>query len=80
MTSAMVNAPAYPEARADYAIEIAPYSLEVSPRRAVKTVAYNSQVPGPLLRFQEGRPVTIQVTNRYEKSGSGALAWSVSTV
>ncbi len=48
----------------DYTIEIAPYSLEVSPRRVIKTIAYNSQVPGPLLRFKQGRPVTIEVTNR----------------
>ncbi len=48
----------------DYAIEIAPYSLEVSPRRFIKTTAYNSQVPGPLLRFRQGRPVTIDVTNQ----------------
>jgi FtsP/CotA-like multicopper oxidase with cupredoxin domain len=50
-------------ADADYALEIAPYSLEVSPRRTVKTIAYNRQVPGPLFRFNEGRPVTIDVTN-----------------
>jgi FtsP/CotA-like multicopper oxidase with cupredoxin domain len=48
----------------DYTIDIAPYSLEVSRRRTIKTVAYNSQVPGPLLRFQEGRPVTIVINNR----------------
>lgn len=51
-------------AAADYAINIAPYSLEVSPGRLIKTIAYNSQVPGPLLRFREGQPVTIDVTNR----------------
>jgi FtsP/CotA-like multicopper oxidase with cupredoxin domain len=57
--------PATPnETAADYTLEIAPYSLEVSPRRELKTTAYNSQVPGPLLRFQEGRPVTIDITNR----------------
>jgi FtsP/CotA-like multicopper oxidase with cupredoxin domain len=51
-------------ADADYAVDIAPYSLEVSPRKIIKTIAYNQQVPGPLLRFKEGRPVTIDVTNR----------------
>ncbi len=51
-------------AAADYTVEIAPYSLEASKRRFIRTVAYNSQVPGPLLRFQEGRPVTINVVNR----------------
>jgi len=51
-------------AAADYTVEIAPYSLEVSAHRLIRTVAYNSQVPGPLLRLQEGRPVTIDVVNR----------------
>jgi len=47
----------------DYKIDIAPYSFEVAPRRFVKTIAYNQQVPGQLLRLREGRPVTIGVTN-----------------
>jgi FtsP/CotA-like multicopper oxidase with cupredoxin domain len=34
----------------------------------VKTVAYNGQVPGPLLRFKENRPVTIEVTNRTDRA------------
>jgi hypothetical protein len=41
-------------ADADYTIDIAPYSFEVSPHRTIKTIAYNQQVPGPLLRFKEG--------------------------
>jgi FtsP/CotA-like multicopper oxidase with cupredoxin domain len=49
---------------ADYIVNIAPYALEVSPRRLIRTIAYNAQVPGPLLRFQEGRPVTIDVVNK----------------
>ena len=49
---------------ADYTLEIAPYTFEASPRRFIKTVAYNGHVPGPLLRLKEGRPVTIAVTNR----------------
>src|SRR5580700_624054 len=48
---------------ADYTLDIAAYTLEVAPRRTIKTIAYNAQVPGPLLRFKEGEPVTIQVTN-----------------
>ncbi len=51
-------------AAADYSLEIAPYSFEVSPHRFLKTIAYNQQVPGPLLRLKEGREVTIDVTNR----------------
>jgi FtsP/CotA-like multicopper oxidase with cupredoxin domain len=49
---------------ADYSIDIAAYALEVAPRRAIKTIAYNRQVPGPLLRLKEGQPVTIDVTNQ----------------
>jgi FtsP/CotA-like multicopper oxidase with cupredoxin domain len=47
----------------DYTLDIASYSLEVSSHKFIKTIAYNQQVPGPLLRFKEGRPVTIDVTN-----------------
>jgi FtsP/CotA-like multicopper oxidase with cupredoxin domain len=49
---------------ADYTIDIEAYALEVSPRRNLKTIAYNRQVPGPLLRLKEGQPVTIDVNNR----------------
>jgi FtsP/CotA-like multicopper oxidase with cupredoxin domain len=51
-------------AEPDYSLTIAPYALEVSPRRFIKTTAYNQQAPGPLLRMKEGVPVTINVTNR----------------
>jgi FtsP/CotA-like multicopper oxidase with cupredoxin domain len=50
-------------AAADHTLEIAPYSLEVAPRRFIKTIAYNRQVPGPLLRMKEDVPVTIDVIN-----------------
>jgi FtsP/CotA-like multicopper oxidase with cupredoxin domain len=49
---------------ADYTIEIADYELEVAHNKTLKTIAYNRQVPGPLLRFKEGQPVTIDVTNQ----------------
>jgi FtsP/CotA-like multicopper oxidase with cupredoxin domain len=56
---------AQPDAKApDYTIEIAPYSHQLGPRTKIETVAYNSQVPGPLLRLHEGRPVTIEVRNK----------------
>jgi FtsP/CotA-like multicopper oxidase with cupredoxin domain len=51
-------------APADYTLEIAPYTLEASPKHRVQTVAYNSQVPGPLLRMREGKPVTLEIRNR----------------
>lgn len=66
MTAAYAGLPAAARAipSADYKLEIAPYALEVAPHRMVETIAYNGQVPGPLLRFREGQAVTIDVTNR----------------
>ena len=58
---------------ADYSIEIAPYTLELSPKHHIKTTAYNQQVPGPLLRFTEGKQVTIDVTNN--TSSSEVVHW-----
>ena len=48
----------------DYSLEIAPYSLQLAPKHNIRTIAYNQQIPGPLFRFQEGKPVTIDVVNR----------------
>jgi len=48
---------------ADIRLEIAPYTLEVSPKRHFRTVAYNGQVPGPLLRMREGQEQTIEIRN-----------------
>lgn len=46
-----------------HSLRIEPCTLEISPGVSVRTVAYNGQVPGPLLRLREGIPVTIDVTN-----------------
>ena len=43
---------------ADFTLDIAPYVLEASPKHRYPTIAYNGQVPGPLLRMKQGRPVT----------------------
>ena len=48
----------------DFAIEIAPYLLEASPKHRFQTIAYNGQVPGPLLRMPEGREVSVTVMNK----------------
>jgi FtsP/CotA-like multicopper oxidase with cupredoxin domain len=47
----------------DFRLEIAPVTLEFAPRHRLKTIAYNGQAPGPLLRLQEGRPVSIEIIN-----------------
>lgn len=48
---------------ADVTLEIAPLKLEIAPGKHVQTVAYNGRVPGPLIRWPEGRPITIDVLN-----------------
>ena len=64
VASAALAADAGQPSPADYTLDIAPYELEAGPHRTIRTIAYNGQVPGPLLRFQEGRPVTIDVRNQ----------------
>jgi FtsP/CotA-like multicopper oxidase with cupredoxin domain len=59
---------AAPDNSPDYRIEIAPITLELSPRRRLKTVACNGRVPGPLLRLREGRSVTIEVRNHTDRA------------
>jgi FtsP/CotA-like multicopper oxidase with cupredoxin domain len=60
------SAPAIPvgAAAADFTLEIAPYVVEASPKHKFPTLAYNGQVPGPLLRMTQGKPVTIDIHNR----------------
>lgn len=51
------------EPRADHTVRIAPVSHEIAPGKVIRTTAYNSTVPGPALRLQEGKPVRINVVN-----------------
>src|ERR1700677_401112 len=57
-------APAWAEAAPDVKLEIAPLELEIAPGKVVHTVAYNGRVPGPLIRWPEGKPIAIDVLNR----------------
>jgi hypothetical protein len=52
--SAVVPRPARSLDKADYTLEIAPYTLDISAKHSIKTIAYNGQVPGPLLRSRKG--------------------------
>jgi FtsP/CotA-like multicopper oxidase with cupredoxin domain len=47
----------------DYTLRIAATPIEIAPKRIVSTITYNGQFPGPLLRFKEGRPATIEIHN-----------------
>jgi FtsP/CotA-like multicopper oxidase with cupredoxin domain len=58
-------APSQPAAP-DFQIEISEAEWELSPKRKIKTAAYNGQIPGKLLRVTEGKPVTIGITNRLD--------------
>jgi FtsP/CotA-like multicopper oxidase with cupredoxin domain len=55
------------DAKPDYQIDISTTELELSPQRRIRTTAYNGQAPGSLLRLNEGRPVTVEVTNRTDR-------------
>jgi FtsP/CotA-like multicopper oxidase with cupredoxin domain len=53
-----------PSAAPDVSVEIAPYTLEASPKHHIRTVAYNGQVPGPLFRLREGIEQSVEIRNR----------------
>ncbi len=57
----------------DVTLEIAPYTLEASPKRHFRTLAYNGLVPGPLLRMREGQPQTIEIRN--QSAGAEVVHW-----
>lgn len=52
------------QAPADVHMEMAPLKLEIAPGKHVETIAYNGQVPGPLIRWPEGKPIAVDVLNR----------------
>jgi FtsP/CotA-like multicopper oxidase with cupredoxin domain len=47
----------------DYTLRIAASAVEIAPKRIVSAITYNDQFPGPLLRFKEGQPVTVDLHN-----------------
>ncbi|WP_263357614.1 multicopper oxidase family protein [Acidicapsa ligni] len=63
-TNRLLRAQAKP---ADITLEIAPIQLEIAPGKVISTVAYNGQVPGPLIRWPEGKPISIDVRNLTSK-------------
>jgi FtsP/CotA-like multicopper oxidase with cupredoxin domain len=54
-------------APADYKIDIATVTLDLSPHHKLKTTAYNGQVPGAVLRLKENQPITIEVANHTDR-------------
>jgi FtsP/CotA-like multicopper oxidase with cupredoxin domain len=51
------------EGKADHTLRIATGLVELAPDHIVSTTLYNDQFPGPLLRMEEGRRVTVDVYN-----------------
>ena len=49
---------------ADVSLTIAPLELEIAPGKMIHTIAYNGSVPGPLIRWPQGKPIMIDVLNR----------------
>jgi FtsP/CotA-like multicopper oxidase with cupredoxin domain len=60
-------APAAPPQRPDFTIEIGEVEWELSPKKKIRTAAYNGQIPGPLLRVSEDMPVTIEIGNKLDR-------------
>ena len=52
------------EPPADVSLTIVPLELEIAPGKTIHTVAYNGSVPGPLIRWPLGKPITIDVLNQ----------------
>ena len=52
------------EPPADVSLTIAPLELEIAPGKTIHTIAYNGLVPGPLIRWPLGKPITIDVLNQ----------------
>ncbi|MBZ5608303.1 MAG: multicopper oxidase domain-containing protein [Acidobacteriia bacterium] len=48
---------------ADITLRIQEVELELDSRHSVKTIGYNGQAPGPLLRVREGRSIAVDVVN-----------------
>ncbi|MGH9774967.1 MAG: multicopper oxidase family protein [Candidatus Acidiferrales bacterium] len=48
---------------ADYTLHINASPIEIAPQRIISLTTYNEQFPGPLLRFQEGKRVIVDVHN-----------------
>lgn len=56
-----------------FSLKIGIATIELAPGKSVKTVCYNGQVPGPVLRMREGIPVTVDVEN--ESTSEELVHW-----
>ncbi|GAA4478640.1 multicopper oxidase family protein [Gluconacetobacter asukensis] len=56
-------APVQPMTAQPITLRIAPTTVELAPGITRRVLAYDGQVPGPVLRLPEGRPAWVRVTN-----------------
>lgn len=56
-------AAAVPATPADITLRISEITADLGPGHSIKTLAYNGQTPGPLLRMTEGKQVSVDVIN-----------------
>src|SRR5690348_391472 len=47
----------------DYELRIQASTMEIAPKRIVSAITYDGHFPGPLLRFKEGRQITVDIFN-----------------
>ncbi len=62
-TPATSPTPSVQTGPANVTLRIATGLIELAPDHIVSTTLYNGQFPGPLLRFKEGEPVTVDIFN-----------------
>jgi FtsP/CotA-like multicopper oxidase with cupredoxin domain len=53
-----------PDDAADYTLYLKASAIEIAANKIISTITYNGEFPGPLLRFKQGRPVTIDIHNQ----------------
>jgi FtsP/CotA-like multicopper oxidase with cupredoxin domain len=78
LRSARVFAQEPAAAKADFTLRIGPVSVELAPKRIVKTTGYNGTSPGRLLRMREGQMVSLDVFN--ETDAANLVHWHGLTV
>ena len=47
----------------EYTVRIRTSAVDIGNKHIVSAVTYNDQFPGPLLRFKEGQPATVEIHN-----------------
>lgn len=56
--------PLWAQPAADFSLRIETASLQLGPKKSIRTIAYNGSAPGPLLRVPQGKSFTVDVENR----------------